>query len=153
MSRQILVVLFFVSVLLIFWEVRGCNDKTIVSPGASVIVIRDTVLKVIPETCYVYRKAAPTRYTDTVKVIVTHPFMAVNDTSIGKVALSDTFFFPQKVFSTRITRLADSIQFVEKTMLRVDTLRVIEPAPSTWQTTVVSALGALVGVFIGRSIK
>lgn len=152
MSRYGILTAFVFSALLVILNIKSCNDSTTVLPGTSIVVIHDTVLKVIPETTYVYRKGATVHTIDTVPVVVTHPFIAINDTSIGKVAILDTFFFPEKTFSTRITRKADSIQIVERTLYKVDTLLQREPA-STWEQTALTALGTIVGVLIGRATK
>ena len=130
---------------------RSC-DEHVVTGATTTVIKRDTLYAIVPETCYVYRKAATVRIIDTVTIVASHPFIATQDTVLDKVAIRDTFFFPQRTFGTRLTRLADSVRYEERTHLRVDTLVQSSNAP-TWQQTAIGAIGIFVGFLIGRGSK
>lgn len=144
------ILIFIVGVCVIaLLTIRDCTHPTPIQTGKTVTV-HDTLVHIVPETVYVYRKAAAVRIVDTVAVYVQNPFVATADTVIDKIAVNDTFFFPEMRFSTKITKKADSIVYIEKSYYRTDTLN----APvSTWQSTASNVLSLLIGFLVGSQVK
>ena len=139
---------FTIILVIVSLQLKDCNSPVVIT--GNTITKHDTVYKIIPETTYVYRKGATVHVTDTFTIIQASPFVATSDTTIDKVHISDTFYFPQMLFGTRIHRSADSIEIIEKTYYRSDT---VMQSSSSWQSTAGNVLSLIVGFFLGKNAR
>jgi hypothetical protein len=135
---------------------RECSPQPAhvpVSKQSGFSIIRDTIHEVIHYKPVVYQATAKVVY-DTLHdtTILTKPFVATHDTTIGKLEAHTQFIFPQMVFRQQLIRTADSIIHTNNTILIHDTTTIHEQR-SPW-LDVLSHVGAFgLGTALGYGLR
>ena len=135
--------------------------------GTSIVVIHDTTTRIVGQTHIEYVTRAKLIYDTTyvpyvirsdsesgaiIPATAVPHFIAVNDTTIGKITISDSFFFPERVFHTCLDRKPDSIQTINSAFIYRDTV-VVDRTDPLWKQILTNLGSAAIGVLIGRGTK
>jgi hypothetical protein len=142
---------------------RECNrnDEHTDKVGTGIQIIRDTTIRIVPETRIEYRTKSMVKWLpfDTTQWNYEHAricdsiaFEASIDTVIGKIRIRDTFAFPSMVFRTRVDRTADSMIVIDKTIFMHDTLVRSNVRP-WWQDVLMTTGAAAIGYVVAKNTR